>query len=205
MNVGNFSSNKSAKKSSRGTKTRQGAKKKKKNMNFINLQHNEPDFRDIPIPEGLEAPQVRYEPLDRHELSRQRRGLERANTLSHLHKLPSRPLTASESSFSLQPIEEINEFQNRGNEEVEEDRFYRNNFPSRFVGAPSNTNLNFLFTPRNDAEIPRFNPQSNAIEKYHQPSFLPDSFELPRVTSSMQALGTLILNSILWQSSENLD
>lgn len=151
------------------------------------MQHNEPDFRNLPIPEQIEAPQPRYEPLNRVEISRNRRGMERANTLSNLQKLTPRPYMNSDSSFS-----QINEYEKHRNS------LSRDTFPltSNFGTRNSNTSaqepsehLQKPLAPSQMLEFPRFNPQSQGIEQYNNPQQLPDTFDLPRIYHSSQTSG----------------
>lgn len=94
-------------KNSRGTKTRQGVKKKKRSPNLVNIQSYEPDFRDMPIPERIDH-NIQYQPLDRDGIVRNRH-LERAKTFSNLPNVSTKAYHNSESSFSLYPADEKNE------------------------------------------------------------------------------------------------
>ena len=91
----------------RGTKTRQGAKKKKKNLNHINIYREEQDFRKLPLPEEIKQPEYQYQPLNRENFSKDKRELSRATTFTNLQYLPREEMKTSESHANLN-IGELN-------------------------------------------------------------------------------------------------
>lgn len=150
--------------------------KKKKQRNFVNYQQYEPDFRKLPIPEEIKAPKIAYEPLDRDEISRQSRGLERANTMSNLHKFPSEKFSTSESMSNLHNFEYAkinNESRNNGLYQGEFGRHYVGSFDAVKFQTPELYNQ------------PRFNPQSSAIEQYKNPS-ISEEYDIPQFYNSNQ-------------------
>jgi len=42
-----------------------------------------------------------------------------------------------------------------------------------------------------DFGMPRFNPQSNTIEKYNSPNYLPESYQIPQIYNTFQDEGKL--------------
>ena len=173
---------------SRGTKTRQGTKKKKKSMNFINLKKEEQDFRAMPLPEEIKETQIQYPPLDRENFSKNRRGMERASTVLNLHQNPQRVMVASDSNASLN-LPNLNldlqrnkkkKFNFKNNSNLN----YAESFEEPILENQDNFNENF--------EIPRFNPQTNSIEGYNNLNFNNDEFEIPKIYTPYQHLGIFI-------------
>jgi hypothetical protein len=154
----------------RGAKIRQGARKKKKTINYINLQNEQPDFRNMPLPEEIQQPQFKYEPLDRDKYSQNRRRMDRANTLSNLHKPYPTPFQ-SEDSFSNfnfnRPAFEDNASTNQSS--------LHRNFPSRYAGVGYQEESAWRYGPSQVEEFARFNPHSNNVEKYYVSSKSPST------------------------------
>jgi hypothetical protein len=140
-------------------------------MNYVNLQQYEPDFRQMPIPEEIHTPEMVYEPLDRNEISRHARGLERANTVANLHKIQSDKFSTSESMSNLQHFDYP-----ETNNDSRNNRLYQNKNGRHYVG--SSFDAMKFHTPIEQYNQPRFNPQSNTVEQYNSP-YLSNGFGIP--------------------------
>ncbi|CAI2362200.1 unnamed protein product [Moneuplotes crassus] len=163
---------------SRGTKTRQGTKKKKKNMNFINVQ-KEDDFRAMPIPEEIEQHKVKYQPLDREEFQRDRRRLERVSTTTNLNRNKPKGLVSSSSSATIDL--------NRLNRGLGQNKPSRNvnlvNKKSYQESTASEVGLNNQQTLSKGYENFVFHPQTSR-EGYKKSNPLEDDFNRVQVYNS---------------------
>ena len=157
----------------------------------------EPDFRNMPIPEEIEPPVVKYEPINRSEIMKENRLLERSNTSSNLQKFSPRPFLVSDSSFSVLPNEDKSESLYKYNYENElwnkDDSKDLKMFNYHFGYKPPIMNKradpNLSVSQSEDLEMQRYNPHSGSVEKYTIPKALPDSFDLPRINKSMHTFG----------------
>ena len=127
----------------------------------------------MPIPGEIEPPIIKYEPINRSEIMRDIKGLERSNTLSNLQKYSPRPFLTSDSSFSALPNEDRNDSMYKysvenelwNKEDSKDLKMFNHHFGHRPSILKNKADVSSSINQTEDFEMPRYNPQSNSVEK----------------------------------------